>query len=50
VRDAAELALRSLPSATEDLFTVLMESDDSEVCQRVTAILREYPQEVKRRF
>jgi hypothetical protein len=50
VRDAAEVALRSLPSAIEDLFGVLMDSEDSEVCQRVTAILREYPQEVKRRF
>ncbi|MGH2626835.1 MAG: HEAT repeat domain-containing protein, partial [Anaerolineales bacterium] len=50
VRDAAEAALRSIPSAIEDLFGVLMDSEDSEVCQRVTGILREYPQEVKRRF
>ncbi len=50
VRDAAEVALRSIPSAIEDLFGVLMHSEDSEVCQRVRAILREYPQEVKRRF
>ncbi len=50
VRDAAEVALRSIPSAIENLFAVLMHSEDSEVCQRVKAILREYPQEVKRRY
>ena len=50
VRDAAEATLRSIPSAIEDLFQVLMDSEDSEVCQRVTSILREYPQEVRRGY
>ena len=50
VREAAESALRSLPSAVEDLFKSLLEIEDSEVCQRISQILKEYPQEVKRRF
>ncbi len=50
VRDAAEAALRSLPSAIEDLFKALLELEDSEVCQRISSILRDYPQEAKKRF
>ncbi len=50
VREAAETTLRSLPAAIGDLFSVMMETEDSEVCQRITSILREYPQEAKRRY
>jgi hypothetical protein len=50
VREAAESALRRMPSAIEDLFKVLMESDDLEVTQRVNSILRDFPQDTRKRY
>ena len=50
VREAAENALRQVPSGIDHLFRVLVESDDLDVTQRVNSILQEYPQETRRKY
>ena len=50
VREAAEAALRRMPSAIESLFNVLVSSSDLEVTQRVNSILRDFPHETRRKY
>jgi len=50
VREAAEETLRCMPSAIESLFAVLVDEDDLDVTQRVTSILRDFPQATRKRF
>jgi hypothetical protein len=50
VREAAEAALRKMPSAIESLFSVLMRADDLEVTQRINSILRDFPQETRKKY
>jgi HEAT repeat protein len=50
VREAAEEALRHIPSGIDHLFEVLISSDDLEVTQRVNSILREFPQDVRAKY
>lgn len=50
VREAAERALRAMPVAVGDLFAVLADSTDTDLSTRVHGILRDYPQDVKRKF
>ena len=50
VREAAEVALRQLPSGIESLFKTLVESEDLEVTQRVNSILQEFPQKTRRKY
>jgi hypothetical protein len=50
VREAAEAALRKMPTSIESLFALLMKTDDLEVTQRINAILREYPQETRQKY
>ena len=50
VREAAESALRQLPAGIEALFAVLTDSDDLDVTQRVNSVLRDFPQETRRKY
>ncbi len=50
VRDAAEKALRSMPAAIGDLFSVLSDTVDTDLSHRLHAIVRDYPQDVKRKY
>lgn len=50
VREAAETALRKMPSAIDSLFFLLMKTDDLEVTQRINAILRDFPQETRAKY
>ena len=50
VRDAAEAALRKMPTSIESLFALLMKTEDLEVTQRVNAILKDFPQETRQKY
>ncbi len=50
VREAAQAALRRIPSAIESLFALLMKTADPEVTQRVNTILRDFPQETRKKY
>lgn len=50
VREAAQAALRRIPSAIESLFSLLMKTTDLEVTQRVNTILRDFPQETRKKY
>ena len=50
VREAAEAALRGMPTSIESLFGLLMKTEDLEVTQRINAILRDFPQETRQKY
>ncbi|MBI4586336.1 MAG: HEAT repeat domain-containing protein [Planctomycetes bacterium] len=50
VREAAEQALHSMPSAMESLFAELAESSDMDLCHRLHNIIRDFPLEVKSKY
>jgi hypothetical protein len=50
VREAAESALRKMPTSIESLFSLLMKTDDLEVTQRINSILRDFPQETRQKY
>lgn len=50
VREAAEVALRKMPTSIESLFQLLMKTEDLEVTQRINAILRDFPQETRVKY
>lgn len=50
VREAAEAALRKMPTSIESLFALLMKTEDLEVTQRINAILRDFPQETRQKY
>jgi hypothetical protein len=50
VREAAEAALRRMPSSIDSLFQLLVETDDLEVTQRVNGILRDLPEHTRRKL
>ncbi|MBI4601399.1 MAG: HEAT repeat domain-containing protein [Planctomycetes bacterium] len=50
VREAAEAALRKMPTSIESLFGLLMKTEDLEVTQRINAILRDFPQETRQKY
>ncbi|HZN58718.1 MAG TPA: HEAT repeat domain-containing protein [Planctomycetota bacterium] len=50
VREAAEAALRKMPTSIESLFSLLMKTEDLEVTQRINAILRDFSQETRQKY
>lgn len=50
VREAAESALRRMPTSIESLFGLLMKTDDLEITQRINAILRDFPQKTRQKY
>jgi HEAT repeat protein len=50
VREAAEAALRKMPTSIESLFSLLMKTEDLEVTQRINAILRDFPQATRQKY
>lgn len=50
LREAAEAALKTMPSAIDTLFTLLVRSSDSDVTHRAQWILRSYPEEARKRY
>ncbi len=50
VREAAEAALRKMPTSIDSLFALLMKTEDLEVTQRINAILRDFPQETRQKY
>ncbi len=49
VREAAESALKKMPSAMDNLLSMLMDTSDLEVTQRINSVLRDFPPEVQRK-
>jgi len=50
LREAAEAALKTMPSAIEPLFGLLVNSKDSEVINRAQWVLRAYPEAARKRY
>jgi len=50
VREAAEGALRRMPTSIESLFGLLMKTEDLEITQRINSILRDFPQETRQKY
>lgn len=50
LREAAEAALKTMPSAMDTLFTLLVRSSDADVTNRAQWILRSYPEEARKRY
>jgi HEAT repeat protein len=50
LREAAEAALKSMPSAIDPIFTLLLRSTDADVSNRAQWILRAYPEAARKRY
>ncbi len=50
VREAAEAALKTMPSAIDPLFNLLVRAKDSDVTNRAQWILRAYPDTARKRY
>ena len=50
LREAAEAALRTMPSGIDDVFALMLTARDAETARRIDLVLRAYPEGMRRRY